>query len=186
VKKPKFIATDKSISKRNERDRIWSVYSEACTTTATSAPIRQTLHREEFNAYLSSKEVVKIFAYQDDELAGILFFTTDFSLCPWVNEKFFWTKFPKEMAEKKIWYHSVMAIAKKFQRTGINKHLITFGYRHITKELRGRAFVDFSKNLTGGINWAAHVTQGKFKVVIIDLQIYTEVVKNQWGKINPQ
>ncbi len=152
---------------------LWAMYDEARRVTWDKSPTRQFLHEDEFFEHLTNPSIIKIIMRDGNEAIGLLLFTNNLENCPWLSIPFFESNFATELKAGTLFYNMTMAIKKSHQGSGVNKHMLRWGYQHIFS-LGGIGFVDFSEKTTpGGAAWSQYMAQHMHaQIEIYDKQNY--------------
>lgn len=101
--------------------RLWHVYKEAFNKAAVESVQDQMCYTEStLAAALADEAYAKFVVYRDDEAIGFGLVTNDLEKArvAYVNPGYLAAKFPREYAEKSLYYFTAIAVLPELQGTG--------------------------------------------------------------------
>lgn len=87
-----------------EVERFLELYQESFAPLAIASAARQSLTDDEFREEMAHPSVVKWMAFLDGDPVGLMFFSKDLSILPWISEPYFAHHFPSFHARGAIYY----------------------------------------------------------------------------------
>lgn len=100
-------------------DQAWELYATAFEELRTQAAQRHVLFREEFDAVMADARVTKLLGFDGQTFAALAIYSTDLAAVPLVSPEYYAARFPREYAERVIYYVGFFAVRPDRQRSGI-------------------------------------------------------------------
>lgn len=93
-----------SIEEEEEINRLWRLYEGPFRYLAETNPVRASFTYYEFVDAMRDSDVIKSVYQEDGDIVAFCFLQNNLELCPWINQEYYKSRFPKEYRYGEIIY----------------------------------------------------------------------------------
>jgi hypothetical protein len=110
------------------------LYRESFGPLEIQSAARQSLTDDEFRGEMAHPSVVKFVASIDDDPVGLMFFSTDLSILPWISEPYFAHHFGEYHGRQAIYYFGGLLVQPAHRGGRVIKALFETGARAVAAD----------------------------------------------------